>query len=391
MKIIPGPYSQAQLAEAIFSVENQLTERFLRNGVITVAAEQEQWRQAIQQASFGRNTVMYDDQGNPSIMVVVPLLMQSQLLSGGATAPHPAFTVNGATKPVIYVAKYLCAYTGATTTLRAFSLRMQDPGNGINYDNARLACTQKGTGWHLMTNAEWACIALICKTRGPFWPRGNNNYGSDINIASEAATPSEFESGNVGRTLTGSGPLAWSHDGTPFGIYDLNGDVWEWVGGMRINAGEIQVLQDNNAADGSKDQSSGSAAWQAILQAGTLVAPGTALTLKYDFVAAPASSGAARINTSTQANASNFVSGNTFETLAVAGGVTVPNLLKLLALAPIDTSHGADGFWMLNVGEVLPVRGGDWNGGTGAGVFTLNLAPVRAQTGGGIGFRAAFC
>ena len=43
--------------------------------------------------------------------------------------------------------------------------------------------------------------------------------------------------------------MGWSHDGTPFGIWDLNGNVWEWVGELRIVDGEIQVIPDNDAAD----------------------------------------------------------------------------------------------------------------------------------------------
>ncbi len=407
MKYISGPYTQGQLLRDIDEIEIALTNRFARGGVITDAAEQRSWRERVEDASFGRNTVMYDDQGNPSVMVVMLLMTEADLLAGGRNMPHPAFIVNGVTRPLIYISKYQNIFTGSGTTLRALSLKHRDPGQSITFDNALLACRQKGAGWHLMTNAEWAAIALWCKRQG-FWPRGNNSFGRDHSITSERGIPSHYYvSGGtsfIGRTLTGSGPLPWSHDGSPFGIYDLNGNVWEWVGGLRLNVGEIQILADNNAADNTRDQSAASTEWRAILQDGSLVVPGTADTLKFDSPVAGDGAGAdnlgaPRLNTTivnsmnpgNTADNSNLDFGHTtFETLAAAAGVTVPSLLRLLGIAPIDSVHGGDGLWVRNYGERLPLRGGSLGLGSTAGVFALYLADPRSIAGWSFGFRAAF-
>ena len=442
MRYISGPYTQGQLLKDIVEIETSLTRRFLFDGLITDAAEKRSWRDRVEDASFGRNTVLFDDLGYPSVMVELACFPESDVLSGGANKPHPAFIVNNVVKPKIYVSKYQSQQVGSGASMRTVTLRGVDPGNTITFDNSLLACSQKGTGWHLMTNAEWAAISLLCKARG-YMPRGNNNYGKDYSVASEKGVPSYIDSTQTGRVLTGSGPVSRSSDGSPFGIYDLNGNVWEWVGGLRTKVGEIQVLPNNDAAINTKAQTLASAEWRAILESGvlahtkwvastayalnTVIAPGNgytyicttagtsgsaeptwptsegtvndgaavwtfqaAKTLKYDFVNAPASNTAGKINTTVQDNPSAYYSYNTFETLATASGVTVPNLLKLLGLAPIDSSHGADGCYTNSNGERCTIRGGYWSSMSDAGVFCLYLGNVRAGSSAGIGFRSAY-
>ena len=439
MKYISGPYTSGQLKQKIDSIETSLTNRFMRlketgsTGAISDAAERRYWSEKIEDASFGRNTVIFDDLQYPSVMVTIPLVKQIDVLAGSLSYPHPAFIVNDNTKATFNMSKYQNIVAGTGASARALSLKGVDPTVNINYDNSLLYCKQKGSGWHLATNAEWAALALLCKSRG-FMPRGNNNYGSDHAVTHEKGIPSYAYSGTtIGRVLTGSGPVTWSSDGSPFGVYDLCGNVLEWTGGLRINAGEIQIITNNNAADNTVDQTAATAAWRAMLQNGTLchtkwvtgtsyalnavIAPangktykcttagtsgsteptwpdadtvtdGTAvwtyqadLTLKYDGTATPVISTA--VTTGAAVN-------TTFDTLAAAAGVTVPNLAKLLALAPIDASHGGDRFYVDSRGEKIPFRGGDWAHTSDAGVFALYLYLVRTHTGDNIGFRSAF-
>ena len=354
-----------------------LTRRFLEGGVITpitTLAEQREWQEKLLDASFGRNTVEFNDVGHPSVVVIVPCEPASAVLPGATDDPHPAFIINGVVQKERKISKYHICHTGSGINLRTYCVKGVDPGHSLSFDDFLLANKQNGPNCSLSTNAEAAFLSLKTKSLG-FFPRGNNNWGQDISVPSEKGIPSFFSSNKPARTLTGSGPISWSHDGTPFGIFGLNGLLWRRVGGMRSNFGEINILENNNAADNTKDQSATSVEWKAILEDGTLVAPGTPLTLKFDGI--QASGGAAQIDNVLDfpANTSLF---NTFETLTADSHIVVPNILKLLGLFPVDGNHGGDGLWVNNTIEALLMRGGSLRYGSPSGVAAVRLFFVRA-------------
>lgn len=327
----------------------------------------------IEAETGGKNTVILDDVGKPSIMVKIPKLTYADVGIGSGNAVLPAFIVDGRERDYIYVSKYQNVVEGG----RAYSWPMRDPANCINFDDARRVCEAKGAGWHLMTNAEWAAIALWCLANG-YMPRGNNNFGSDFSRPYEKGVPTYKDNeGRTCRVATGSGPVSWAHDGTNAGIFDLNGNVWEWITGMRIVNGEIQIIQDNNAAVRGTDVSASSPLWRAINQSGSLVSPGSTGTLKY--------SGDKIVTGVSSADSSQL-----FETLVPDTGVTIPNLLKALALFPLRTGLDGDWFWMTHEGERIPIRGADWWDGAGAGVWSLNLGNPRSNSDLNLGFRSSY-
>ena len=366
---------------------------------------------AVEALSGGKNTVLFDDdlgtggESFPSIMVRIPQFTSLSVLAGAPDAPHSMFVVDDVPYPEIYFSKY----PNIVMHDRAYSLPYKDPRAYVTFDQAQQFSEAKGKGWHLATNAEYAGIALWCLKNG-FMPRGNNYFGGDHSATHErgVVTYTYNDNGTIrkGRTATGSGPASWNHDGTNAGICDLNGNVWEWAGGFRIVDGEIQIIPHNNAAK-HVDQSASSTQWKAILQDGTIVAPGTANTLKFDNSVAGDNTqvnhkvgGTTVINTArtnpmytgASVDVYNYFGYqvHTFETLAAKSGVTVPMLLKILGIAPPTTGLDGDNFWIRNYGERLPLRGGSWNDGAGAGVFALGLNDPRAASGHNVGFRAAF-
>lgn len=354
-------------------------------------------RQSVEAASGGKNTVLYDDKGYPSVMVVIPKFKLEDIDASLGTGVHPAFIVNGTEKPEIFVGKFHAFLHDG----QALSLPGQAATVSKTFDQALDACAAKGPGWHLMSNAEIAAIALWCWKNG-FMPRGNSSWGKSDSSAYETGrrvdggTPGTAT--GSGQTLSGSGPMSWYHDNSPAGIADLNGNIWDWAGGFRLNNGEIQILPNNDAADSSKDQGSASALWQAITGDGSLVAPGTAGTLKYDSVNAGTTGdvGPAQLddvidNSNAPASGDDGRTYNTFESLAADTGITVPPLLRALGLAPVAaTGLGGDGLWVRNYGERLPLRGGSWSNGTRAGVFALDLGNPRSLVNSYVGFRPAF-
>ena len=337
---------------------------------------------SIEALSGGKNTVLFDDLGMPSVMVPFPKLKMSDLIAGGSENIHPAFSVDGVEKSVIYVSKY----QNIVLNERGYSLPMRDPRASLNFDQAVAYCRNKGKGWSLTPYSLWSAIALWCRKNGTM-PRGNNNYGADHAYGHEKGVPTYYESGKIARCATGSGPNTWNHNWMPDGIADLNGNVWEWCAGIRLMNGEIQIIPYANCMAADASMGASSTLWKAIAADGTLVEPGSAGTLKYNYV-----SGHIQL-TSGDITPEDTWRGDTYQNMTLDSALTVPEIAKALLIYPDEPGgdYGGDGHYMNNSGERLPICGGRWGNTSIAGVFYVALSDPRSNSGASFGFRSAYC
>ncbi len=332
-------------------------------------------------ASFGgNNKVIFDDLGKPSIMVGIPKMKYSDLITGGTQDILDVFKVDGVERKMLYFSKFINVVVNG----RAYSLPMKDPKADITFDNALAACRTKGAGWGLTPTGLWGAVMLWCN-RNKFLPRGNTYWDKSHEKDYERGV-NTYVDGPMGggRTATGSGPVTWYHDGKQTGIADLCGNVWEWVAGLRTVGGEIQIIPYGNCMKADCDMSAGSTEWKAIKPDGSFVTPGTAGTLHYDLV-----NGKIVIGTSTN---STFVKNIPLSQLEAASGVSIPQIVKAIGIMKDNEDiygYGEQNIAVDTTGEKMPCRGssfyGSGNGGIGATVYN-----TRSKTGNNIGFRAAF-
>jgi sulfatase modifying factor 1 len=403
-----GKHTMVQNAMRI-GFESALAERVKQLGEsgFTSADEMAEWTGKMLLLSGGKNSIKWTNDGTdgtplywPSVVVWRPAHKASYYLEGAGNDFHPAFKAGTNMYPGYWAGKYAGPYVTSNSKTLLLSLPNFDgkvnalTGEQVNttYDTSVTYGTAGGNGSHSITNTEWMEIALDCYNSG-FQPKGNNDYGHDVGdpyTPEYYGVPSYWESSRIGRVLNGSGPLSWFHDGSPWGVWGMNGNFHEITTGLRQKAGEIQVIANNDAALYDCDHSGATGPWKGILQDGNLVAPGAEGTLKYDALSKITISTSVTVRTTDP-------KGHTFGTVTAADGVTIPKIAQLLGIAPIGTEeqHGGDYIYIRNdaggtQSETVARRGGLWKNNTPNGVFFLGLHYQRSLMLNHYGARLAF-
>lgn len=314
-------------------------------------------------------------------------------IAGGSTI-HPAFKISNSEKASLCFGKF----QGVIHNNRLYSLPGEDPASSKDLDAFTTYGRNKGPGHHEITAAEWAFLALLAKRNGT-QPWGNNNYGKDSRETDYIAIPKTWSSGQINHVATGTGPMKWSDDGTMAGIWDLNGNVSEWVIGVRLVYGELQVIPWNDAADPETALGASSAAWKAINAQATdyddlFIEPNgsgtTANSVKLDYI----SSHWAWIS-GTISSASDSSRSATFASTTIDASISdfAALYLRAMALAPEpgDTDYEGDYFYANNgAAERCAYRGGIWNFGACSGVFCVNFNHPRSSSATSLGGRPAY-
>ena len=439
MKYVSGKYRSGHLLEHITDIEKALTEAWKAEGMTGIANIQTQrdFRDRIEDASYGRNIVRFDDANQPSILVrFVPNkeAKKSFLYSDSTSGIHQAFIIDNLVRP-FERAKYNFGRVGSTNY--PVNLYGLTPAHSWNFDQFQAMAVAKGAGWSLPSQAMEAYIALL-SMRKAFQSRGNTYFGYSHERPDEVGImSSELESVGTRHTLTGTGPVSWRHDGTPFGVDGFVGNVWNWTGGRRLNVGEIQVIPDNNACGSKRTAAAhavGSTDWRAILQNGTLVTPESLLPawagatayaenavvmsggVRYRAIAAHTSDSTTEpgvgaswetawvregtlhmvwdgakivVSDAVDPSPSEDYRSIVFSTLTAAPGVTIPDIMKDLLLFPRAGAPKGT-FYVRTAGERLPFLGGARNNSSDAGLGAVNLRTTRAHANTIIGAASAY-
>ncbi|NDY73996.1 hypothetical protein DO021_19710 [Desulfobacter hydrogenophilus] len=328
-------------------------------------------RASVEAATGGKTTVLYDDKGYPSYMTVIPKFNVEDIDAGLGTGVHPAFVVGGVEKSEFFFGQYPAIVKDG----RALSLPGVDPATSIDFDNARAACVNKGAGWHMLSNWEWAAVALWCIKNG-FEPRGNTYYGRHHDQVHERGRRQDGiapgTASGTARTLTGSGPASWRHDNTLAGVSDMVGDNWKWVDGMKFVNGAIYMPNDNNfnadeadwVAQGVQASEDGAGVYKLGALADTLPAVGSKSVALWK----------------------SILTTTAYDALSSATKLRMQQAL----IDPFFADDPLGAFYFDVDGERVPLRGGHWNATSDAGLGSLYLHNGRSSVSPYVGFFPAF-
>ena len=300
------------------------------------------------------NVVLFDEGGRMNIMV--------RFTPG--EDPEPMFRIRGKIAKAVYISKYENTLIDGIPC----SLPLQQPAVNVSFEEAEELCRRKGNGWHLMTNAEWMYLQKEAEKEGTL-PHGNTDFGRSHEARTE--TGDVYDDMHV---LTGSGPDTWSHDHTPEGVYDLCGNDWEHIHGLRLHKGMIEYIKDNDAAAEETDTGENSSEWIPVMCDGKPV-------------------GISAKNGSLKLTTDNIVrdwEGCRFREV-VNGLSHTPEMLEELGIIQIDDKCKEAGFFADSaLEEAIPCRGSGFGDAGGGGVGALSWDYPRTSSGNYISFRSAY-
>lgn len=414
-------FSTQELDKKRRNLEMMITEACLRGSDLVPTAEDkvmiQLWGEELFRMSEGKNQVLFDKAGRVHIMVNfyadskarLDYLSQSNTLfnsgDAGLSSVHPAFIVNNAPIRGFRLDKYQWPRVNGKNycaSLYGLPPAYGSGGATMSYDGMHsavdavngAASDPDGIKMHVQTRAEFSYLALLSAVKA-FQCRGNTSYGKAHDKTSEAGTPCGYMyNGKPIHTATGTGPLTWYSDGTPWGVADLVGNVTEWASGYKMNEGEMYFMPNNDAANTvASEHAIGGSKWKGLLSDGSFVAPGTDLTMKYDYTADPGTSGEKTFELTDTLRFKQTVEDPygavTLASLTAHEGLTVPTYLRLMMLFPLLTGTPKGRAYMRNYTVRASRVGCYWGGGSSAGFGCSSGDYTPSSASHSIGGRSA--
>lgn len=320
---------------------------------------------AIVLASGGRLEIIKDALGNAHLFGVWPIQAYEQLQIPDMpfTGPIDVFRrSDGTYRSECRIAIHKSVNVNGATVSRAGLA----PYVSLNFDEFKAKASELAGGFVLLdvyhdAFINWQILSILAN--GGQQPRGNTEWGRSHDAISEVGRRvdgliSNDRSGN-GATLTGSGPDSWRHDGTPFGVSDWVGSVWEWTDGLKMVDGQFYVAEYTGQQE---------AQWAAT---GRYINEGHVFSM----TAPPLP----------------ISSSQTWGLFTKSADYDGHELLQKLFIEPIDCTKVLNGRFYYNTdGERLPYRRGGWYNGGCAGWVALVFGNPRSNRYSSIGGRLAF-
>ncbi len=326
-----------------------------KSNVLTAAASS-----AVEAISGSKLVLVLDDFGVTHLVRRFPVFTYEDLGIAGCpfTGVMDAFKrQDGSIRPYIDVAVHEMSNING----RAASASGLPPWTYINTDTTRAKCQELRPDAIMVGRYVDAMLGWLMIASG-FQPRGNTEYGrshsnnNEFGQRADGLVPNDRSGAAV--VLTGTGPDAWRHDGTAFGVSNWVGNVWERDEGWKLVDSEIHVSEYMGQPE---------AEW---------VATGRHINIGHRFSMAKETTGSSSQEWGLFTKDADYIE---------------HELLQRLLIEPIDCTKVLQGRFYYNVdGERFPLRGGSWGYAAFAGPAAVLCNNERSNAGSSIGGRFAF-